>query len=75
MCLAVPARVVSIQDNTAVVEIEGNKRECFIDLVPEVKEDDYVLMHAGYAIQILSHEDAQETLELLREAYGGRNSC
>ncbi len=68
MCLAVPARVMAIQGRTARVDLEGNERDCSIDVVPEVEVGDYVLMHAGYAMQIIRDEDAEETLRLLREA-------
>ncbi len=70
MCLAIPAEVVSLDGNTAEVEIAGNRRECQVDLVPEVQVGDFVLMHAGFAIQIISPEDAEQTMQLLREAYG-----
>lgn len=70
MCLAVPAEVVSLDENTAQVDIAGNRRECLVDLVPQVQVGDFVLMHAGFAIQIISREDAEETMQLLKEAYG-----
>lgn len=69
MCLAVPAEVISIDDGVARVSISGNVRECLVDLVPGVEVGDYVLMHAGYAVQIIEPEDAEETINLLREAY------
>jgi len=68
MCLAIPARVVSINpDRLATVEILGVTREVALDLIPHVAVDDFVLVHAGYAIEIVSEEFAQETLELIRE--------
>lgn len=67
MCLAIPARVVSIQGNFAKVDFGGGViREVDISLV-DVKVNDYVLVHAGYAIQVLSEEEAQETLRLWSE--------
>lgn len=67
MCLAIPAKVVSITGDSAQVDFgEGVLREVNITLV-EAKVSDYVLVHAGYAIQILSEEDAQETLRLWNE--------
>lgn len=64
MCLAIPAKVVSITGDSAQVDFgEGVLREINITLV-EAKVSDYVLVHAGYAIQVLSEEDAQETLRL-----------
>jgi hydrogenase expression/formation protein HypC len=67
MCLAIPARVVSITGDNAQVDFgEGVLREVNITLV-EAEVSDYVLVHAGYAIQVLSEEDAQETLRLWNE--------
>jgi hydrogenase expression/formation protein HypC len=67
MCLAIPAKVVSITSDSAQVDFgEGVLREVNITLV-EAKVSDYVLVHAGYAIQVLSEEDAQETLRLWNE--------
>ena len=67
MCLAIPARVVEIQDNIAKVDFgEGVLREVNVVLV-EAKVDEYVLVHAGYAIQVVNREDAAETLRLWNE--------
>ncbi|MCK4222998.1 HypC/HybG/HupF family hydrogenase formation chaperone [Candidatus Bathyarchaeota archaeon] len=67
MCLAIPARVVEIQDNIAKVDFgEGVLREVNVALV-EAKIDEYVLVHAGYAIQVVDREDAAETLRLWNE--------
>lgn len=67
MCLAIPAKVLSISGVNAKVDFGGNTiREVDVSLV-NVKVGDYVLVHAGYAIQVLSKEDAEETLKLWRE--------
>lgn len=67
LCLAVPAKVVEIQGDTAKVDFgEGVLREVNIALV-QVKIDEYVLVHAGYAIQVLDREEATETLRLWNE--------
>jgi len=64
MCLAIPAKVISIKQDKAEVDFgEGVLREANITLV-KVKVGDYVLVHAGYAIQVLDEEEAEETLEL-----------
>lgn len=67
MCLAVPVQVVSIQGSEAEVEIGGVKRQVSIWLTPEVKVGDYVLLHTGYAINVIDEAEAQETLKLLEE--------
>lgn len=67
MCVAVPGRIVGIDGTTARVDFGGVTREADLVLVPEAKVDDYILMHAGFAIQILNEEEAQETLKLFSE--------
>jgi hydrogenase expression/formation protein HypC len=64
MCLAIPAKVVSIKENSAHVDFgEGVTREVNVALV-DAKVGDYVLVHAGYAIQVLDETEAQETIKL-----------
>ena len=67
MCLAIPAKVVSVKGDKAKVDFgEGVLREVNVALV-NAKVDDYVLVHAGYAIQVLDEKEALETLELWNE--------
>ena len=67
MCLAIPAKVIKVNGNLAKVDFgEGVLREVNVSLV-DVKAGDYVLVHAGYAIQVLSKEEAVETLKLWSE--------
>ena len=58
MCLAVPAKVNKIKKNIAEIESFGVKKEVDITLIPAVKINDYVIVHAGFAIQIVDKEDA-----------------
>jgi len=67
MCLAIPALVKSIDGQQAEVEIGGVTRRASIQLTPEVKVGDYVLLHTGYAINVIDEAEAEETLKLLRE--------
>lgn len=68
MCLAIPAQITNIGDhNMAEADILGVSRHVSLDLVPESKVGDWVLVHAGFAIQIVDEEYAAETLEILRE--------
>ena len=74
MCLAIPALVKSIVGDRAQVDFgEGVLREVNISLV-DAKVDDYVLVHAGYAIQKLDREDALETLSLWKEVLDAETS-
>ena len=66
MCLAVPGRVIQKKGNKAIIDYGGIRREADISLV-DVKEGDYVIVHAGFAIQVLSKEDAEETLKIFEE--------
>jgi len=66
MCLAVPAEVKSIDGHVATVDYGGVRRTANISLV-EAKVGDYVIVHAGYAIQVMDKEEAEKTLDLFRE--------
>ena len=70
MCLALPARVVSIDaaGDLAVVSVGGVRKEISLALVEDVQVDDYVLIHVGYALNRISEEEAQLTLALFAEA-------
>ena len=70
MCLAIPALVKSIDGDTADVEIGGVVRKASVALTPDVKTGDYVLLHTGYAINIIDKDDALKTLEVLNEIAG-----
>jgi hydrogenase expression/formation protein HypC len=68
MCIAFPGKIVSIDENVAIIDIEGTRREAYLDLIDEeVAVGDYVICHAGFAIHRVDEELAQEKLALLRE--------
>jgi len=67
MCVAIPAKVKSIDGLMADVEIGGVSRQVSLQLTPEAQKDDYVLVHAGFAIHIIDEEEAQETMKLFQE--------
>ncbi|MFC1914048.1 HypC/HybG/HupF family hydrogenase formation chaperone [Chloroflexota bacterium] len=67
MCLAVPALVKSIDGHQAEVDMGGVSRRISIWLTPDARVGDYVLLHTGYAINIIDKKEAEETLRLLRE--------
>ncbi len=68
MCLGVPGQVVEIDEMTAVVDFWGVKRRVRLELVDEpVATGDYVLIHVGYAIRRIPHEDVKATLELYEQ--------
>ncbi len=71
MCLAAPARVVSVSGKVAVVDYEGVRTEVRLDTLSEaLAPGDFLLVHAGFAIQRLSPEDGEATLRLFDELAG-----
>lgn len=70
MCLAVPGKITSLKGSSAEVNFNGVSRAVSLDLVPAAKRGDYVLVHAGFAIQVLEPKEAEETLKLFEEIYG-----
>ena len=66
MCLAIPMKVVEIEGDTAVVEQEGVSRKARIDFLDGIQLGDYVLVHAGIAIERVRPDEAEETLRLIR---------
>ena len=67
MCLAIPARIIDRQDLMATVDVSGVTREVSLMLLPDARVGDYVLIHAGFAIQTVDEEEARRTLDLLKE--------
>ena len=68
MCLGVPAKVIElIEGQMAVVDVDGNQVNISIQLVPEVKIGQYVLVHAGFAMDIVDEDWARETMQLLKQ--------
>ncbi len=68
MCIAIPSRIVSTDGPMAVVDAEGVRRQASLLLVPDAGVGDYVIVHAGFAIQRLDAAAANASLALLREA-------
>lgn len=68
MCLAIPAKITKLDgDGLATVDILGVTREISVDLTPQATEGNYVLVHAGFAIEVVDEQFAQETIDLIRE--------
>ncbi|MDA3936167.1 MAG: HypC/HybG/HupF family hydrogenase formation chaperone [Actinomycetota bacterium] len=71
MCLAIPARITKLEESQmAEVDILGVSRHVSLAMVPEAKLDDYALIHAGFAIQVVDEAYALETLEILKSVDG-----
>ena len=67
MCLGVPAKILETGDGAAVVELGGVRREISVMLIDDVSVGEWVIVHAGFAIEKLSEEAAEQTLSLFRE--------
>ena len=70
MCLAVSAKIIEIQDVLATVELRGVRRSVSLMLLPEAKVGDYVLVHAGFAMQVVGEADAAARAALWAEMNG-----
>jgi len=68
MCLAIPSKIIKIEDNVATIDVEGVKRKVSLLLLEDAMVGEYVIVHAGFAIQRIDEAAAMETLNLLREA-------
>ena len=67
MCLAIPARIVELEADKAVVDAMGNRFKARTTLLPDAKLGDLVLVHAGFAISLVDEEEAKKTWQLISE--------
>ena len=67
MCLAIPAKIVQIADNMALIDMEGTQREVSLLLLENATIGDFVIVHAGFAIHKIDEAEAMESLKVLRE--------
>jgi hydrogenase expression/formation protein HypC len=72
VCLGVPAKVMKIEEQTALVDVMGSRMYVGIIFVPEVKEGDYVLLHAGQAMTVVDEKYAHESIEEWRNILNGK---
>ena len=68
MCLAIPSKIVKIENNLGIIDVEGVTRRANLILLDDAKVGDYVIVHAGFAIRQIDEAEALETLKLMREA-------
>ncbi|RVY52272.1 HypC/HybG/HupF family hydrogenase formation chaperone [Helicobacter pylori] len=74
MCLAIPSKVIAINDNVAILETLGVQREASLDLMGEsVKVGDYVLLHIGYVMSKIDEKEALESIEFYQEMIAKMN--
>ncbi len=68
MCLAVPSKIIEINDNMGLIDVDGVRRKASLLLIEDPKVGEYVIVHAGFAIKKMDKTAAEETIALLREA-------
>lgn len=68
MCLAIPSKITKIENEMAVIDVDGVRREASLLLLSDAQVGDYVIVHAGFAIQKLDEAAALDTLQLLKSA-------
>jgi hydrogenase expression/formation protein HypC len=73
MCLSIPAKIVSIKGNMADVSAGGAIFKAGLHMIENAKVGDYILLHAGFAIQKLSEKEAEETIRLFEEMNNSLN--
>lgn len=67
MCLAIPGAITDIDGTTATIDMLGVTRQISVALTPSAQQGDWVLVHAGFAIEVIDAEEAERTIELVRE--------
>ena len=67
MCLAIPMKLIKIEENTGIVELSGVKKEVSLTLLSKVEIGDYLIIHAGFAIERLNEKEAKKTLAIWEE--------
>ncbi len=68
MCLAIPSKITKIENEMAVIDVDGVQRQASLLLLTDAQVGDYVIVHAGFAIQKIDEAAARQTLKLLKEA-------
>jgi hydrogenase expression/formation protein HypC len=67
MCLAIPAKIIKIDDGMGTIDMEGAQRDVSLLLLEDARIGDYVIVHAGFAIHKIDEAEAMESLKVLRE--------
>ena len=71
MCLGIPAKLIEVNGMDAVGQMAGVNRAIRLDMLPDAKTGDFVIVHTGFAIETVSEDEAREILETIEAAYGG----
>jgi len=70
MCLGIPGKIIEITGETATIDVAGTRKDASLRLMEKAAVGDYVIIHAGFAIEKVDTKRAEETLRLIRETFG-----
>lgn len=70
MCLGIPGKIIEITGDTATIDVAGTRKDASLRLMAKAAVGDYVIIHAGFAIEKVDTKRAEETLRLIRETFG-----
>lgn len=69
MCLAIPAKIVKKEGKKGIVDMGGVNKEIGLDFIPEAEVGNWILIHTGFGLEIISDEEAKKTIDALKEVY------
>lgn len=69
MCLGIPGKIIEINGDMAAIDVAGTRKDASLRLMEKAAVGDFVIIHAGFAIEKVDTEKAEETLRLIREAF------
>ncbi len=69
MCIAIPGKLIKKNNEKGIVDLGGINKEIFLTFIPEVKEGDWIIIHTGFGLNIISEKEANETIAILQEVY------
>ena len=73
MCLAIPGKLVEKDGVKGTVDLGGLNKEVDLTFVPDVEIGEWLIIHTGFGLEIISEQDARETIDLLQQAYGNES--
>jgi hydrogenase expression/formation protein HypC len=69
MCIAIPGKLIKKEEDKGIVDLGGITKEISLAFIPQAVENDWILIHTGFGLEIISETEAQNTIEILQEAY------
>lgn len=69
MCIAIPGKLIKKEEEKGLVDLGGITKEISLSFIPQAVENDWILIHTGFGLEVISETEAQKTIEILQEAY------